>query len=214
METLSQFQYELSEIIEAHQGIVEVVPDNEVRKAWEDKYYRELTEERPGIVGCIVNRAEAQVMRLALIYCLLDKCHIIRIEHLEAALALWRYCEASANYIFDGRQQDNISQNILDSLQDGAMSGTDIHRLFNSHVSRERLKIAFSELEAAGKIGTEKQPTKGRPLTIYFLKDIGVKSVISVKTPDQPEQEPLNTLFTLNTQGASENNNLKHEEII
>ena len=47
-----------------------------------------------GLYGAVTSRAEAQVVRLSLIYALLDCSPVIRQEHLLAALALWEYCEA------------------------------------------------------------------------------------------------------------------------
>ncbi|BDD88007.1 hypothetical protein DPPLL_23720 [Desulfofustis limnaeus] len=202
---LNQYQHELSEILAAHRGTVEVRPDEEVRLAWSDKYYRQLTEERPGLAGCVVNRAESQVMRLAMVYALLDKSHVIRIEHLEAAIAFWRYCEESAMYIFDGRQGDGVAQRIIEHLQDGPKTATEIHRLFSSHVTKERLKRALTELEGAGRIGTEKETTGGRPTTTYFLKDLSVKRVKSVET-EKPGITGRDTiLITLNTPSAKQN---------
>jgi hypothetical protein len=57
-------------------------------------------EECPGLVGTLLARAEAQVLRLSMLYALLDGTATIRTEHLYAALALWEYVEASVTYIF------------------------------------------------------------------------------------------------------------------
>lgn len=202
-EKLSEFQYELAQIIAANQGEVSITPTKEVKDLWRDKYYYELSQDRPGKLGCVTNRAEAQVLRLAMVYCLLDKSKRINVNHLEAALAFWEYCSDSARYIFGGRQADNISQQILDALKNGPLTATEINRLFHSHVSKPRLEEALSQLVASDKVAFEKQSTGGRPTTRYFLKPLSVKSVISVKTPDIQEQTELNTLNTLNTQSEN-----------
>src|SRR5262249_23993595 len=75
-------------------------------QAWEQAY-PELSTDRAGLVGAVIARAEAQVIRLALIYALLD-CRVgddtvrthIDVAHFEAALAVWAYCETSALRIF------------------------------------------------------------------------------------------------------------------
>src|SRR5215831_10677453 len=56
--------------------------------------YTALSEGAPGLLGAITNRAEAQTIRLALIYALLDGAAQIDVVHLNAALAVWRFCEA------------------------------------------------------------------------------------------------------------------------
>ena len=77
---------------------------------------------RPGIYGAITARAEAQVLRLSLIYALLDESAlpaqaIIDTLHLQAALAVWRYCDASAARIFGRSLGDPVADEIYRMLQ-------------------------------------------------------------------------------------------------
>ena len=69
------------------------------RDLWRE-VYASLSEGKPGLLGAAISRAEAQVVRLSLIYALLDLSPSILPTHLEAALALWRYAEDSARFIF------------------------------------------------------------------------------------------------------------------
>ena len=73
--------------------------DEETRQAWA-AIYEELSEGKPGMFGAITARAEAQVLRLSVIYAALDGAEAIRLPHLKAALAVWEYAESSARYIF------------------------------------------------------------------------------------------------------------------
>ena len=75
---------------------------NDEAKAIWHAVYDDLSEGKPGLVGALTARAEAQVLRLQCLYALLDGSDTIRAEHLTAALALWRYCEASVHFIFIG----------------------------------------------------------------------------------------------------------------
>ena len=59
--------------------------DNDARQVWH-AVYAELSAGRTGLLGAVTTRAEAQVMRLAMIYALLDQSPWIRVEHLRAAL--------------------------------------------------------------------------------------------------------------------------------
>ncbi|MCP3889236.1 MAG: hypothetical protein GY702_10235 [Desulfobulbaceae bacterium] len=211
---LASFQYELLEIINAHQNLVTVAPDQEVKKAWQEKYYQDLTQDKPGMVGCIINRAEAQVLRLSMIYSLIDKSHTIRLEHLEAALAFWQYCEDSAKYIFHNRQTDTVAQKIIDSLQSEPLTGTEIHRLFSSHVTKERLESALSELTASNRISSKKKQTGGRPVKTYFLNTASVLSVESIITHEPSPAKTVNTLNTLNTPNDFKNEPKKYEVTI
>jgi hypothetical protein len=79
--------------------------------------YGRLSAGRPGLLGAMTGRAEAQVMRLALLYALGDRAPAIDAPHLRAALAVWRYCFASARYLFGGRLGDPIADEILRALR-------------------------------------------------------------------------------------------------
>jgi hypothetical protein len=64
------------------------------RKLW-GKIYTRLASEVPGMLGAITSRAEAQVLRLSMVYALLSCSDRIKTHHLKAASALWSYCEQS-----------------------------------------------------------------------------------------------------------------------
>lgn len=91
-------------------GRVQMTPA--ARRLWEN-VYTALSEGQPGLVGAITARAEAQTVRLALLYALLDGKSEIDAPHLNAALALWEFCEASAIYIFGDALGDPIADDIL-----------------------------------------------------------------------------------------------------
>ncbi len=74
-------------------GEVPWSPD--ARDAWEDLYL-ELTMHRPwGLLAAMTARTEAQIVRLALVYALLDRSPVIDVPHLRAARALWDYAVRS-----------------------------------------------------------------------------------------------------------------------
>jgi hypothetical protein len=86
----------------------------------------------------IAGRAEAQVMRLSPIYALLDKSAFIRPEHHRAAMALWRYCDQSAGWIFGRSAGNKNADKILDALRHApnGMTKTEISaEVFNRHAS-------------------------------------------------------------------------------
>src|SRR4029077_13957136 len=73
--------------------------DESAAALWRE-IYGDLSEGRHGLLGAIISRAEAQVLRLSMIFAILDLSATIRREHLIAALAIWQYAEASATYVF------------------------------------------------------------------------------------------------------------------
>jgi hypothetical protein len=97
------------------------------RKLWEAEYDA-LTESRPGLWGAITARAEAHVLRLAMIFAALDRAGEIADTHVLAGIELWRYCDRSAAYLFGGSVGDRDADAILAALRarTGGMTRTEI----------------------------------------------------------------------------------------
>jgi Protein of unknown function (DUF3987) len=88
---------QIKDAIAAARRIQGVRRDDEAALLWRT-VYGELSEGRPGLLGAVISRAEAQTMRLAMLYALLEGSSLITAAHLQAALAVWEYCEASARW--------------------------------------------------------------------------------------------------------------------
>ena len=131
----------------------------------------ELTRERSGASGAICNRAAPQVVRLSLLYAILDRSEVIRIEHLRAALALWHYCEASVTYVFGNRPADRTADMIFHSLKScgaSGMSRTAISELFHRNKTRAELDAALQKLFSAKLATRQTNSTAGRPTETWF----------------------------------------------
>src|SRR5207248_1112513 len=74
--------------------------DEAASALWASVYTRFGSKGKKGLVAAALNRAEVHVRRLALVYALLDEANCIRLEHLEAALALWDYAVQCTQSIF------------------------------------------------------------------------------------------------------------------
>jgi hypothetical protein len=137
---------------------------------WESEYGR-LTEDRPGLWGAITSRAEAHVLRLAMIFAALDKSAEIVDTHVLAALAMWRYCDRSAAYLFGGSLGDRDADAILDALRakPEGMTRTEIRRVvFQDHRSSDEVARALSLLLRFGLVRQEITQTGGRPAERWF----------------------------------------------
>jgi hypothetical protein len=144
-----------------------LVRDSAAQELWERAYTSELSVERFGLAGAVCARAEAHALRLSMLYALLDHSTVIHREHLEAALSLWRYCEASARLVFGDRLGDQVADAILDALRgnpDG-LARNEIGRLFSGHRRKDELDAALALLLRLGLIVVETDTTGGRPVT-------------------------------------------------
>jgi Protein of unknown function (DUF3987) len=148
------------------------VMDDDVRKLWPN-VYAELNEEIPGLLGAICARAEAQTLRLALIYAVLDGSDgVIKLPHLKAALTMWQYYADSARYIFGDSLGDPIADTILAALRQNpnGMTRSQISDLFGRNQSVNKLNAALSLLLTQGKVASELQPKSqggGRPSEVW-----------------------------------------------
>jgi hypothetical protein len=107
----------------------ELVMSNSAAAHWA-AVYSELTQEHTGILGAVTSRAEAQTLRLAMTYAMFAGADRIEIDHLEAALAFWRYSFDNAGYLFGGAELDPVAQTILQALATGRKTQTEIRDLF------------------------------------------------------------------------------------
>ena len=129
-----------------------------------DTVYPELATRPPGPIGVVTARARPQVVRLSLIYALLDHAPAIDVEHLNAALALWRYCEASARTIFDPvayvHDEHDHAAVVLRGLKNAGAEGMamrEIHDLFSRHLGTDRLHSILERFEKNGAARCEKK---------------------------------------------------------
>jgi hypothetical protein len=158
------FLTRLKEAAQFAKGEGEVTRTPEARALWA-KVYPDLSEGKPGLVGALTSRAEAQVLRLSVIYALLDGEKVVHVPHLKAALAVWDYCESSVAYIFGGTLGDPVADTILAALKaapDG-LTRTEISNFLGRHQKSETIQQAIEELQRRGFILKETVETDGRP---------------------------------------------------
>ena len=131
--------------------------------------YPQLTQPADGLLGQLTARAEAHVIRLALLYVLLDGQKTIGPEHLKAALALWDYAEGSAAWALGQATGDPLAEHIHAALArspDG-LTRTEIRDLCQRNLPADRVEQALQALAAAGRAQQERTLTGGRPAELW-----------------------------------------------
>jgi hypothetical protein len=170
--TDSEIQYlgeQLAKVAGIGQTVGRVTMTELARAKWA-AVYSELSAAQPGLLGAVTARAEAQTIRLALLYALLDGTDKIDLPHLKAALAVWEYCEASAAHIFGRALGDPIADEISRALQQSpdGMTRTAIRDLFGRNRSADRIGAALALLFSNGRARVETIMTGGRPAETWF----------------------------------------------
>jgi len=144
--------------------------DDTARERWIE-IYEQLSSVRPGLAGAATARAEAHTVRLALIYALLDLSERICLEHLEAALAVWRYSADSAAWIFGDSLGDPTADEIWAAAKDrpAGLTRTDVSDMFSRNKKRREIERALGVLEDAGRLRREtRQAERGRAAEIWI----------------------------------------------
>ena len=133
-------------------------------------FYPELSAGGDGLHGAVTARAEAQTVRLALVYALLDGADRIDAPHLLAALAVWDYCDRTAKHIFGASLGDRTADEIMRRLQragDDGLTRTEISDVFRRHLSADRIGAALDLLRRKGLATCESVSTGGRPTELW-----------------------------------------------
>lgn len=143
--------------------------DEQARERWIDVYPR-LSDGRPGMHGAATARAEAHTARLALVYALLDGADAIALAHLEAALALWAYADASARWVFGDSLGDPTADDIWALAKDRptGISRTEVRDLFSRNKKAREIDRALSALVDTGRLErTTVAAGPGRPAEMW-----------------------------------------------
>lgn len=140
----------------------------EARAIWWDAYLA-LAEVPDGLLGSLCARSEAHVLRLSLLYALLDGAQEIGPEHLRAALALWEYSAASAAMVFGASSGDPLAESVHGALvaSPAGMTRTEIRDFFGRNRSALAIDRALAALARHNRAACERVPTAGRPAELW-----------------------------------------------
>ncbi len=161
----------LSEAITFAKSAGRMRRDEGAKKLWY-KMYRRLSTPRAGVLGHVTGRAEAQVLRLSVLYALLDCSPVIREEHLAAALAVWDYCVASAGFIFGAASGNPFADDLCKELTKRAPEGmtrTEISAHYKHNKTKEDIDHALGVLEGHGLVEARREiGVGGRKITRWY----------------------------------------------
>jgi Protein of unknown function (DUF3987)/Toprim-like len=170
---------------------------------WEQIYGR-LSADRPGLLGSMTARAEAQVLRLAAVYAVADRSLVLALPHLRAALEVWRFCFDSAAYLFGDRLGDPTADQILRTLRKVSPSGltkTDLlHDVFSRNRSATDIDRALAVLEKCRLARVEKDRSGGRrPAERWIAEPYDFNDVNDLN----PASDPNNVVNVVGSSDAS-----------
>jgi hypothetical protein len=150
-QTLHQLTAELRKAFDFAKSVGQILRDAEAEKLW-DEVYPSLSDGKPGLSGAITSRAEAQVLRLSMLYALMDQSTVIKAPHLEAALAFWKYSEESVELIFSDLMGDPNVDRVSDYLKTlRKLPRSLIFTILGRNISKEEIDRIADVLRSLGR---------------------------------------------------------------
>jgi hypothetical protein len=152
--------------VEFARVITEIRRSPEAGEVWRAVYSELTNEDIPGLFGALTARAEAHVLRFSMIYALLDRSTEVRPEHIQAALAVWEYCEGSVRYLFGDATGDPLADAILQALRENpsGLTRTEISNFLGRHKNAEAIDRALALLQRLNRAHPLIERTDGRPV--------------------------------------------------
>jgi hypothetical protein len=110
------------------------------------KWYDGRIEEK-GVAGALLRRDRTHVLRLAMIYAILDCRLCISEQHLKAAVAVWDYSAQTVRRIFGNMQGSTVAERILDFIViSGDVSVRDIYDHLSRNVGSKEIWLVIHDL--------------------------------------------------------------------
>lgn len=154
----------------------EVTMTSEARDRWRSTYNR-LTAERPDtVLTKATSRRAPQVLRLAMLYALIDDRGEITADDLAAAESLEQYSVDTAKYIFqqsidaDADEVGRLAEYIRRAGEAGRARNEIREDLYQRNVSADVITQRLKLLIEAGAVEQRQEPTAGRPRTLYVAR--------------------------------------------
>jgi hypothetical protein len=139
-------------VMHARQGPALATFSNAFWARWNELYPKLVIGRAENAVTGATARRMPYILRLSLLYALMDRADpldcIIGDNHLDAALALWNYCEHSAQWLFsdyEGEQENAESKSLVKFIRDakGGRTRTEISR---DHFQRHKTRVDIDAL--------------------------------------------------------------------
>jgi len=172
----------LSAAVDHGREVGEVTPSPAARDQWR-KVYPEVSVETPGLFGAATARAEAHVVRFALLYALLDCSDTIERVHLDAACALWAYASRSPHWLFGDTLGDPVADDIWQAVKANSegLTKSDIRDLFSRNKSVKAINSGIDALVRAGRLDRTTRLSGdhgGRPAELFVPTTASLSALV------------------------------------
>ena len=178
---------------------------------WRDMYAAMAEDEPGGVLGSLVARAEAQVLRLSMLYALLDGTGAIDVTHLESAAAVWAYARDTAAHLFWADPTEPVDPDetkLLTALRENpeGLRMRDIHDLFGRHKPLDQRRDLLRRIAPKAPKGwvlvERKVVTDGRSASTWGL--MALMALMAQQRNTQTDQPPNTQKHEIHSKGPCE----------
>jgi hypothetical protein len=171
--------------------------DAGAKQLWAHEYEQLVTTHADGLLGAVMARGVPNVLRLSVIYALLDESPVINSNHLKAAIGVWRYCEESASIVFGQKLGNPTADAILKHLREihpEVASRAELSAYLGRHKSASEIDEALEILIQNGtaervRKNAKEREGKGRPPELWRAIQV-LPSLLSLNyTPNTSPHE-------------------------
>jgi Protein of unknown function (DUF3987) len=128
-------------------GAFQMVRADKAKARWYE-IYEPLTTSTLGRWGEVTRRGAAQVVRISMIFALLDGNREVSLAHLKAAEAVWKYCNESAKWAFEEHQYSYNAMKILTALEHKPLPYSEItNEVFKRNLRKSEIHAALDEIK-------------------------------------------------------------------
>ena len=93
------------------------------------------------------HRGTQHVLRIALIFALLDQDMEVKPDHLAAAIAIWNYCKKSARWVFEDHEFSLLANKLFVALERGPLTYQEIYdKVFGKNLRKIRVNKIIGEI--------------------------------------------------------------------
>jgi hypothetical protein len=144
---------------------------------WQQLYRKLNTQDHVTFIDGVLVRDTSHLLKLALIYAVLDQSREIDVAHLNAALAVCDYSQASARWLFCERTGNRLANNIFWALirnPEGVSREWIVDNVCYRHIVRIQLEQALEALVKNNMVRMElRKAENGRKIEVWFANFAG-----------------------------------------
>ena len=158
---LNNYVTDIKQLVELASEKARIGRDADARLMWKE-VYQDLTAAGVGMFGELTARRAPIVLRLSLIYALLDGFDIVLPAHLLAALAVWERSEESVRFLFGDATGDPTGDALYEAMvnRPEGTTRTDLHAALGRNRPVSEIDRALTALHRAGRARVVRQKSE------------------------------------------------------